>query len=78
MTQGPPADLKLQRTSRDPTTRPSATAAAATGSPFKAASRPHIASSSPKSERFKNDDAANSMLSRGEREPYGALHLAKA
>ena len=32
----------------------------------------------PKAERFKNDDAANAMLTRGERSPYGALHLAKA
>jgi predicted dehydrogenase len=32
----------------------------------------------PKTERFKNDDEANSMLTRSERAPYGALHLAKA
>jgi myo-inositol 2-dehydrogenase / D-chiro-inositol 1-dehydrogenase len=32
----------------------------------------------PKSERFKNDDEANSMLTRGERVPYGALTLAKS
>jgi hypothetical protein len=32
----------------------------------------------PKTERFKNDDEANSMLTRGERAPYGALTLAKA
>ena len=32
----------------------------------------------PKSERFKNDAEANAMLTRGEREPYGALTLAKA
>ena len=38
--------LWCQRTRRDPTTRPSATAAAATGSPFKAASRPHIVGTS--------------------------------
>jgi predicted dehydrogenase len=31
----------------------------------------------PKTERFKNDDEANSMLTRGERAPYGAAHLAK-
>jgi len=32
----------------------------------------------PKTERFKNDDEANAMLTRGERDPYGALKLAKA
>jgi predicted dehydrogenase len=32
----------------------------------------------PKAERFKNDDEANAMLTRSERAPYGALHLAKA
>ena len=32
----------------------------------------------PKTERFKNDAEANAMLSRSERSPYGALHLAKA
>ena len=32
----------------------------------------------PKVERFKNDAEANAMLTRGEREPYGALTLAKA
>ena len=31
----------------------------------------------PKTERFKNDAEANAMLTRGERAPYGALHLAK-
>ena len=31
-----------------------------------------------KAERFKNDDEANSMLTRAERPPYGALRLAKA
>ena len=29
----------------------------------------------PKTERFKNDAEANSMLTRSERAPYGALHL---
>jgi myo-inositol 2-dehydrogenase/D-chiro-inositol 1-dehydrogenase len=32
----------------------------------------------PKSERFKNDEEANSMLTRSERAPYGAIHLTKA
>ncbi len=32
----------------------------------------------PKAERFKNDDEANSMLTRSERAPYGALAVAKA
>jgi len=32
----------------------------------------------PKTERFKNDPEANSMLTRDERAPYGALRLAKA
>jgi predicted dehydrogenase len=32
----------------------------------------------PKTERFKNDDQANSMLTRNERTPYGALRLARA
>jgi hypothetical protein len=32
----------------------------------------------PKTERFKNDAEANAMLTRGERDPYGALTLAKA
>jgi len=32
----------------------------------------------PKTERFKNDAEANAMLTRSERSPYGALHLAKA
>jgi hypothetical protein len=31
-----------------------------------------------KAERFRNDDEANSMLTRAERAPYGALALAKA
>ena len=31
----------------------------------------------PKAERFKNDAEANSMLTRSERAPYGALHLAR-
>jgi len=30
----------------------------------------------PKTERFKNDPQANAMLTRSEREPYGAMHLA--
>jgi myo-inositol 2-dehydrogenase / D-chiro-inositol 1-dehydrogenase len=32
----------------------------------------------PQTEKFKNDPEANAMLTRGERAPYGALHLAKA
>jgi len=32
----------------------------------------------PKTEKFKNDPEANAMLTRGERSPYGAVHLAKA
>jgi hypothetical protein len=31
-----------------------------------------------KAERFRNDDEANSMLTRAERAPYGALALVKA
>jgi predicted dehydrogenase len=31
-----------------------------------------------KAGKFKNDAEANAMLSRGERDPYGAIHLAKA
>ncbi len=31
----------------------------------------------PKTERFKNDAEANAMLTRGERDPYGALTLAR-
>jgi predicted dehydrogenase len=31
----------------------------------------------PKAERFKNDAEANAMLSRSERSPYGAVHLAR-
>src|SRR5690349_18453430 len=31
----------------------------------------------PKAERFRNDDEANSMLTRAERSPYGALNLAR-
>jgi hypothetical protein len=32
----------------------------------------------PQAEKFKNDAQANSMLTRAERAPYGALRLAKA
>ena len=32
----------------------------------------------PKTEKFRNDPDANALLSRSEREPYGALTLAKA
>jgi myo-inositol 2-dehydrogenase/D-chiro-inositol 1-dehydrogenase len=32
----------------------------------------------PKTETFKNDAEANAMLTRSERSPYGAIHLAKA
>ena len=32
----------------------------------------------PKAEKFKNDAEANAMLTRSERAPYGAMHLAKA
>jgi hypothetical protein len=32
----------------------------------------------PKTERFKNDEQANAMLTRSERAPYGALHLARS
>jgi hypothetical protein len=32
----------------------------------------------PKTEKFKNDDQANAMLTRAERAPYGAMRLAKA
>jgi myo-inositol 2-dehydrogenase/D-chiro-inositol 1-dehydrogenase len=32
----------------------------------------------PKTEKFKNDPEANAMLTRPERAPYGALHLARA
>jgi myo-inositol 2-dehydrogenase/D-chiro-inositol 1-dehydrogenase len=32
----------------------------------------------PKTEKFKNDPEANAMLTRAERSPYGAVHLAKA
>jgi hypothetical protein len=31
----------------------------------------------PKTEKFKNDPEANAMLTRKEREPYGALTLAR-